>query len=79
MKSHIPLYLVNNIDMAIKACAPEGSYLLRNREEMEIVLESLDEGYCHVTRKTSDLEPVGTSSRHVNFLFLVLMSRRIHR
>jgi hypothetical protein len=52
--------LANNIDMAIKACAPERSDLLRNREEMQIVLESLDEGYCHVTRKTRDLELVGT-------------------
>jgi hypothetical protein len=42
--------------MAIKACAPERSNLLRNREEMQIVLEWLDEGYCHVTPKTSDLD-----------------------
>jgi hypothetical protein len=48
--------------MAIKACAPERSDLLRNREEMQIVLESLDEGYCHVTRKTMDLELVGMYS-----------------
>jgi len=48
--------------MAIKACAPERSNLLRNREEMQIVLESLDEGYCHVTRKTSDLDLVGKCS-----------------
>ena len=60
MSSHIPLYLASNIDMAIKACAPESSDLLRNREEMQVVLESLDEGYCHVTRKTRDLELVGT-------------------
>jgi hypothetical protein len=48
--------------MAIKACAPERSNLLRNREEMQIVMESLDEGYCHVTRKTSDLNLVGMCS-----------------
>jgi hypothetical protein len=59
MSSHVPLYLANNVDMAIKACAPERSDLLRNREEMQIVLESLDEGYCDVTRKTNDLELVG--------------------
>ena len=46
--------------MAIKACAPERSNLLRNREEMQVVLESLDEGYCHVTRKIGNLELVGT-------------------
>lgn len=59
--SHSPLYLANNIDMAIKACAPERSELLRNREEMQIVL-ALDEGYCHVTRNTGELEVVGTCS-----------------
>ena len=48
--------------MAIKACTPEGSNLLRNREEMQIVLESLDEGYCRVARKTSDLGFVGKRS-----------------
>ena len=50
--------------MALKACAPETrrSDLLRNREEMQIVLESLDEGHCHVTRKTKDLELVGMCS-----------------
>jgi len=52
--------------MAIKACAPERSDLLRNREEMQIVLESLDDGYCHVTRKTGDLELVGTSYVHLS-------------
>jgi hypothetical protein len=45
--------------MAIKACAPECGNLLRNREEMEVVLESLDEGYCNVTRKTMELDLVG--------------------
>jgi hypothetical protein len=54
--------------MAIKACTPEGSNLLRNRDEMQIVLESLDEGYCRVTRKTSDLDFVGKHSlRPVTF------------
>ena len=60
MLSYVPLYLAYNINMAIKACAPERSDLLRNREEMEVVLELLDEGYCHVTRKIRDLELIGT-------------------
>jgi hypothetical protein len=35
---------------------------------MQIVLESLDEGYCRVTRKTSDLDFVGKHSlRPVTF------------
>ena len=48
--------------MAIKACAPERSNLLRNREEMQMVKESLDEGYCDVTGKTGDLDHVGKCS-----------------
>lgn len=67
--------------MALKACAPERSDLLRNREEMQIVLESLDEGYCHVTRKTRDLKLVGTCSLvHLlrGFLFLTMSVYRCH-
>jgi hypothetical protein len=48
--------------MAIKACAPERSNLLRNREEMQMVKESLDEGYCDVTGRTGDLNFVGMCS-----------------
>jgi hypothetical protein len=51
--------LANNIDMAIRACAPERNNLLRNREEMQIVKESLDEGYCDVSGRAGDLDFVG--------------------
>jgi hypothetical protein len=54
--------IANNIDMAIKACAPERGNLLRNREEMQMVKESLDEGYCDVTGRTGDLNFVGMCS-----------------
>ena len=56
--------IANNIDMAIKACTPEKSNLLKNREEMQMVKESLDEGYCDVTGKTMDLGLAGTFSLH---------------
>jgi len=46
--------------MAIKACAPEKSNLLRNREEMQVVRESLDEGYCDVSGRTGDLDFIGS-------------------
>jgi hypothetical protein len=65
------LYLANNIDMALKACSPERSDLLRNRDEMQYVLESLDEGFCHVTRKTRDLELVGMYSLASDFRYLL--------
>lgn len=64
--------IANNIDMAIKACAPERSNLLRNREEMQMVKESLDEGYCDVTGRTGDLDHVGTCSS-LSFDFLNLL------
>ncbi len=51
--------LANNINMAIGACAPERSNLLRNREEMQMVRESLDEGYCDVSGRAGELNLVG--------------------
>jgi len=61
---HVPLNLANNIDMAIKGCAPERSNQLRNRDAMQIVEESLDDGYCDITGRIgdSDLDLVGTCS-----------------
>lgn len=54
--------IANNIDMAIKACTPEKNNLLRNREEMQMVKESLDEGYCDVTGRMGDLDLIGMCS-----------------
>jgi hypothetical protein len=48
--------------MAIRACAPERSNLLRNREAMQMVRESLDEGYCDVSGRAGDLDFVGRCS-----------------
>jgi hypothetical protein len=48
-----------NIQNAIKACRPETRGLMRNREQMQTVRESLDEGYCNVTGKAGDLVHVG--------------------
>ncbi|KAJ4468229.1 hypothetical protein J3R30DRAFT_3830515 [Lentinula aciculospora] len=49
-----------NIDMAIKACRPESGNLLRNREQMQQVKESLNEGYCDISGRTEDLQHIGT-------------------
>jgi len=46
--------------MAIQACAPERSNLLRNREEMQTVGETLDEGYCDVSGRAEELNLVGS-------------------
>lgn len=64
--------------MAMKACAPEKSNLLRNREEMQMVRESLDEGYCDVTGRTGDLDHIGMCST-LSYNFLIPLQRRIHR
>ncbi|KAI0313421.1 hypothetical protein OF83DRAFT_1175689 [Amylostereum chailletii] len=51
--------IASNIDMAIKACTEERSSLLKNREQMQMVKESLDEGYCDVSGRAGDLDLVG--------------------
>jgi len=65
--------------MAIKACAPERSNLLRNREEMQMVKESLDEGYCDVSGRAGDLDLVGTCSAFVVRSSLSPYQHQIHR
>jgi hypothetical protein len=47
--------------MAIKACTQEQGHLLRNREHMQVVKESLDEGYCDISGRVGDLDFVGVS------------------
>lgn len=49
----------SNIDMAIKACRPESGNLIRNREEMRQVKESLNEGYCDISGRVGDLQKIG--------------------
>jgi hypothetical protein len=45
--------------MAIKACTQEQGHLLRNRDQMQMVKESLDEGYCDISGRVGDLDLVG--------------------
>ncbi|KAH7882874.1 hypothetical protein F5I97DRAFT_1930497 [Phlebopus sp. FC_14] len=49
-----------NVSMAIRACRPEHGKLLRNRRNMEVIKESLDEGYCDVSGHVGDLDHLGT-------------------
>lgn len=46
--------------MAIQACRPESGNLLRNREQMQRVKESLDEGYCDISGRAGDLQHIGS-------------------
>ncbi|THU91523.1 hypothetical protein K435DRAFT_759191 [Dendrothele bispora CBS 962.96] len=48
-----------NIDMAVRACRPESGSLLRNREHMQQVKETLDEGYCDISGRAGDLKQIG--------------------
>jgi hypothetical protein len=48
--------LASNIDMAIRACTQEQGHLLRNRDHMQMVKESLDEGYCDISGRVGDLD-----------------------
>lgn len=45
--------------MAIKACTQEQGHLLRNRDQMQMVKESLDEGYCDISGRAGELDYVG--------------------
>ncbi|KAK0461397.1 uncharacterized protein EV420DRAFT_1669612 [Desarmillaria tabescens] len=50
----------SNIDMAINACRPEKNHLLQNREQMRIVKESLNEGYCDLSGHSGTLKLVAS-------------------
>jgi len=52
----------SNIKQAIAACREERQNLLHNREEMQVVKESLEEGYCDVAGRVGDLVFIGAMS-----------------
>ncbi|CAE6464621.1 unnamed protein product [Rhizoctonia solani] len=49
----------NNVRMAVAACRPESQSLLRNRQQMTMVKESLDEGYCDISGSADDFALAG--------------------
>ncbi|PBK91347.1 hypothetical protein ARMGADRAFT_1013798 [Armillaria gallica] len=52
--------ITSNIDMAINACRPEKNHLLQNREQMRIIKESLNEGYCDLSGHSGTLKLVAS-------------------
>ena len=58
-RANLMLHAESNINQAIAACREERGNVLQNRESMQTVRESLDEGYCDVSGKVSDLVNVG--------------------
>ncbi|TBU28918.1 hypothetical protein BD311DRAFT_721461 [Dichomitus squalens] len=51
--------IASNIDLAIRACKEERNETLRNRQQMQIVKESLNEGYCDISGHPTDMTVVG--------------------
>ncbi|RPD65851.1 hypothetical protein L226DRAFT_529987 [Lentinus tigrinus ALCF2SS1-7] len=49
----------SNIDLAIRACKEERGETLQNRQHMQMVKESLNEGYCDVSGHPTDMTLVG--------------------
>ncbi|EJD01998.1 uncharacterized protein FOMMEDRAFT_109078 [Fomitiporia mediterranea MF3/22] len=52
----------SNIKQAITACREERGNVLQNRETMQTVHETLDEGYCDISGRVSDLVNIGSMS-----------------
>ena len=48
-----------NIDMAIQACREERSNVVQNKERMQVIKESLNDGYCDVSGQGGDLTLAG--------------------
>ncbi|EIW60639.1 uncharacterized protein TRAVEDRAFT_119941 [Trametes versicolor FP-101664 SS1] len=49
----------SNIDLAIKACKEERGEMLKNRRQMQMVKESLNEGYCDISGHPADMTLIG--------------------
>lgn len=52
-------FLGANINMAIKACNPEEGQLLHHLNNMEVIKEFLNDGYCDVSGQVDNLKLVG--------------------
>ncbi|TCD69784.1 hypothetical protein EIP91_006320 [Steccherinum ochraceum] len=48
-----------NIDMAIRACREERGQVLHNHENMQMVKEALNEGYCDISGRAGNLKLLG--------------------
>lgn len=51
----------NNIKRAIAACKEENGNVLQNRQQMSMVKEAEDEGYCDISGRVDDLMFLGKS------------------
>ena len=60
-EADVLVVLAANIDMAIRACREEHGQVLQNHENMQVVKEALNEGYCDVSGWAGDLKLLGTT------------------
>jgi len=51
----------SNIDTAIRACKEERSDLIQSRKQMQMVKETLNDGYCDISGSLGDLSLLGES------------------
>ncbi|RDX42682.1 hypothetical protein OH76DRAFT_1410943 [Lentinus brumalis] len=51
--------IASNIDLAVRACKEERGETLQNRQNMQMVKESLNEGYCDISGHPTDMTLVG--------------------
>jgi len=49
----------SNIDTAIRACKEERSDLIQSRQQMQMVKETLNDGYCDISGNIDDLSFLG--------------------
>ncbi|KAF9484470.1 hypothetical protein BDN70DRAFT_910674 [Pholiota conissans] len=48
-----------NIDLAVSSCRPEAGDILHNREHMQRVTESMNDGYCDISGQKGNLHNIG--------------------
>lgn len=53
------LFKAKNIEMAVSSCRSESANLLTNRQQMQRVKESLNDGYCDISGRKGDLHHIG--------------------
>lgn len=69
--------LDKNVQQAIDACKPEARNLLQNRQQMERIKETLNEGYCDSSGMEGDLFFVGECTAFISLSARVsLIARR---
>ncbi|KIY52910.1 hypothetical protein FISHEDRAFT_63575 [Fistulina hepatica ATCC 64428] len=68
--------ITSNINMAIQACRRESSQLLRNREYMQQVKETLDDGYCDISGTVGNLVRIDVPNKET---FLTIKADVIRR